>query len=76
MKTTIKFISATVLIRPNSPDKIYLITNKEYPTTFPKTYPNDTLCLSFTTEKGYGEEYVKNHFPKISIEIIKAGGLI
>jgi hypothetical protein len=73
MKTTIKFISATVLIRPNLPDKVFLTTDKKYPATFPKTDYDDTLCFSFKAEKGYGEEYVKKYFPEISVEIIKTG---
>lgn len=57
--------SASLFIKPNSPDYISLDTN------LPNPYlPYDgTLSVDFRVDKGRGEDFLAQHFPGVPVTI-------
>ncbi len=66
-----KLLKATVILRACGVDQVNLET--DLPTPF--TYSGDLaqpLTLKFEATKGKGLDYVRQHFPKVPVEIIDA----
>ena len=60
-------VKKCVIVRlAHGPDHVSLVTNLPG-ATFP--YTCEDLSLNFSAARGFGPEYVKEHFPGIEIEV-------
>ena len=68
---TINFnVTKVQIVESTGTDSVFLTTDSPCPFV-PEYGIFQPLILSFRTTKGFAEEYIKNNFPGITVEIIK-----
>ena len=67
----LKIVKATLLLRYQRADTIYLYTDLPDP-TLP---PTDNLSLIFYAAIGSGAAYLEAHFPDVPVEVIRFNGV-
>lgn len=66
-----KIVGLTILERAQHSDRVWVRTELPHPFDDLKEFDGDTLSLSFTVPKGQAGAYVAEHFPGVSVEVIK-----